>query len=174
MTADERHAQLAPEAGAEPHADAGCAVSNDKPAPFDPASQGWEPYVDDGFIGLVGPFWQRWRDGRLEFGLVSQAKHRNRRGVTQGGMMMTFADRAMGMTALLQNGCEPQATVQLNYQFMDAIRLGEFVVATCRVMRATRSLIFIEATLSVDQRIVGSAQGVWKLLTERNGDGSAG
>ena len=26
---------------------------------FDPAAAGWEPYHDEGFIGLVGPFWTR-------------------------------------------------------------------------------------------------------------------
>ena len=26
---------------------------------FDPAAAGWEPYRDEGFIGLVGPFWSR-------------------------------------------------------------------------------------------------------------------
>ena len=28
-------------------------------AAFDPAAAGWAPYHDEGFIGLVGPFWTR-------------------------------------------------------------------------------------------------------------------
>jgi len=135
-----------------------------KQTPFDPVVDGWEPYVDDGFIGLVGPFWQRRRDGILEFGFVSQPKHENRRGVTQGGMLMTFADRAMGMTAWYQNGCEPQATVQLSYQFIAAVQIGDFVVARAKVQHISRSLIFIEAALRAEERIIGSAQGVWKVL----------
>lgn len=140
---------------------------------FDPAAEGWELYDDEGFIGLVGPFWRRSVEGAVEFGFVSQAKHKNRRGVTQGGMMMTFADRSMGMTAWFQNGCEPQATVQLGYQFIDSVATGDFVVARCRVTRITRSLIFIDATLSVDERVVGNAQGVWKVL-RRAGQLAAG
>ena len=31
-------------------------------AAFDPAAAGWEPYHDEGFIGLVGPFWTRQAD----------------------------------------------------------------------------------------------------------------
>ncbi|MGY6249460.1 PaaI family thioesterase [Bosea thiooxidans] len=138
-----------------------------QPKPLDPAAEGWEPYVDDGFIGLVGPFWQRRRDEILEFGFVSQPKHENRRGVTQGGMLMTFADRAMGMTAWFQNGCEPQATVQLSYQFIGAVQIGDFVMARAKVQHISRSLIFIEATLCVGERIIGSAQGVWKVLKRR-------
>ena len=33
-----------------------------KTEPFDPAAHGWEPYADEGFIGLVGPFWMK-KDG---------------------------------------------------------------------------------------------------------------
>lgn len=149
-------------------------IGRDVRAPADPAADGWERYTDDGFIGLVGPFWTRRRDGALEFGFVSQPKHENRRGVTQGGMMMTFADRAMGMTAWHQNGCEPQATVQLGYQFIDAVQIGDFVIARAGVQRITRSLIFIEATLTAGERIVGSAQGVWKVLRKTNAPGSRG
>jgi hypothetical protein len=31
----------------------------DKTVTFDPGAAGWEPYRDEGFIGLVGPFWMR-------------------------------------------------------------------------------------------------------------------
>ena len=34
-------------------------VVADKVATFEPATAGWEPYRDEGFIGLVGPFWRR-------------------------------------------------------------------------------------------------------------------
>lgn len=132
---------------------------------FDPGAHGWEPYTDEGFIGLVGPFWQRpgASDGP-EFAFLAEHKHHNRRGVLQGGMLMTFADRSMGMTAWYANGKRPQATVQLDVHFVDAVKIGEFVEAKCQVVRRTRSLIFMSATLMVGERIVGTATGVWKAL----------
>ena len=60
---------------------------------------GWTILEDDGFLGLVGPFWHRIVDGRHEYAIEGQAKHRNRRGVVQGGLTMTLADRSCGMTA---------------------------------------------------------------------------
>ena len=42
---------------------------------------GWTILEDDGFLGLVGPFWHRIVDGRHEYAIEGQAKHRNRRGV---------------------------------------------------------------------------------------------
>src|SRR5262245_43980591 len=81
------------------------------PAAFDPAAAGWEPYQAYGFIGLVGPFWHRPKGDSFEYAFMAEPKHHNRRGVVQGGMLMTFADRSMGMTCWYANERQPQATV---------------------------------------------------------------
>lgn len=141
------------------------------PTPFDPASVGWEPYKDEGFIGLVGPFWSRPKKTAMgdsvEYAFLAETKHHNRRGVVQGGMLMTFADRSMGMTCWYANERQPQATVQLDMHFIDAVQVGEFVEAKCTVVRRTRSLIFMSGELVVGDRIVATAKGVWKTLGKR-------
>jgi uncharacterized protein (TIGR00369 family) len=135
-----------------------------KTVPFDPAAAGWEPYRDEGFIGLVGPFWTRMSGDSHRYAFMAERKHHNRRGVVQGGMLMTFADRSMGMTCWYANERQPQATVQLDVHFMDAVRIGEFVEARCRVVRRTRSLVFMAGELVVGDRVVATANGVWKTL----------
>src|SRR3977135_2781708 len=117
--------------------------------PFDPASAGWEPYRDEGFIGLVGPFWTRQSGDSPLYAFMAESKHHNRRGVVQGGMLMTFADRSMGMTCWYANARQPQATVQLDVPFVSDAQIGEFVEAQCKVVRRTRSLIFMSAELVV-------------------------
>jgi acyl-coenzyme A thioesterase PaaI-like protein len=139
----------------------------DTTAPFDPASAGWEPYRDEGFIGLVGPFWSRPSGDSFLYAFRAEPKHHNRRGVVQGGMLMTFADRSMGMTCWYANERQPQATVQLDMHFIDAVQIGEFVEAKCKVVRRTRSLIFMSAELVVGGRVVATANGVWKTLGKR-------
>jgi acyl-coenzyme A thioesterase PaaI-like protein len=135
-------------------------------APFDPAAAGWEPYGDEGFIGLIGPFWER-RDGDTHrYAFLAEKKHHNRRGVVQGGMLMTFADRSMGMTCWYANGQRPQATVHLDVHFVHAVQIGEFVEARCKVVRRTRALIFMSADLVVGERVVATGNGVWKTLGE--------
>lgn len=135
-----------------------------KIASFDPAAAGWEPYGDEGFIGLVGPFWTRQDGGNHLYAFMAEPKHHNRRGVVQGGMLMTFADRSLGMTCWYANGQIPQATVQLDVHFIGAVQIGEFVEAKCKVVRRTRSLIFMSAELVVGTRIVATANGIWKSL----------
>jgi acyl-coenzyme A thioesterase PaaI-like protein len=132
--------------------------------PVDPAAAGWEPYTDEGFIGLVGPFWTREEGGQHLFAFLAATKHHNRRGVVQGGMLMTFADRAMGMTCWYANDRKPQATVHLDVHFVHAVQIGEFVEMHCKVVRRTRSLIFMSGELKVAERTVATANGVWKTL----------
>jgi len=135
-------------------------------APFDPAAAGWELYQDEGFVGLVGPFWTRQEGGKHLYAFKAEPKHHNRRGVVQGGMLMTFADRAMGMTCWYANEQQPQATVHLDVHFVDAVHIGEFVEAKCAVVRRTRALIFMNADLVVGPRVVATATGVWKTLSK--------
>ena len=143
---------------------AGPSAVADKTMNFDPATLGWERYSDEGFIGLVGPFWMRQSGDSYDYAFMAEPKHHNRRGVVQGGMLMTFADRSMGMTCWYANERRPQATVQLDVHFIDAVQIGEFVEAKCKVVRRTRSLIFMSAELVVGTRVVASANGVWKRL----------
>lgn len=138
-----------------------------KDALFDPAAAGWELYRDDGFIGLIGPFWKRPSGDSYLYAFMAEPKHHNRRGVVQGGMLMTFADRSMGMTCWYANEQQPQATVQLDMHFIDAVQIGEFVEAKCTVVRRTRSLIFMSADLVVGSRVVATAKGVWKTLSKK-------
>lgn len=134
---------------------------------FDPASAGWQRSHDDGFLGLVGPVWERPDGDGFRYAFLAEHKHHNRRGVVQGGMLMTFADRSMGMTCWYANERQPQATVQLDVHFIDAVQIGEFVEAKVQVVRRTRSLIFMAADLVVGTRVVASAKGVWKTLGKR-------
>jgi len=142
---------------------------NDKPAvseaaAFDPARAGWEMVRVVGFSELTGPLWKREDDGRLRFGFVVEQKHLNYAGNLHGGMLMSFADLAMGMTAWRATGGKPHATIELNIQFVESVRLGEFVEAQCEVVRATRSVVFMQAKMFVGARIVAAANGIWKIL----------
>jgi uncharacterized protein (TIGR00369 family) len=132
--------------------------------PFDPAANGWELVERTGFGDLAGPLW---RKGDAVFGFLAEQKHLNFNNVVHGGMMTTLADQAMGMTALRANGNRPHATIELNIQFIGAVRLHEFAEAHCEVVRSARSVIFMRATTLVGTRVVGIASGVWKVYGEK-------
>ena len=143
---------------------------NDKPAAdaaprFDPAAHGWEEVVNHTAFGdLVGPIWRNDANGKPRFGFTVAPKHLNRSGNLHGGMLMTLADQAMAMAAHQSTGNKRQATIELNIQFVDGIKLGEFVVACPEVVRATRSVVFMQAKMLVGARLVVTTSGIWKIL----------
>ena len=127
-------------------------------------SSGWTMVESTGFLSLVGPLWQRLVDGVPEYALIAQDKHHNRRGLVQGGLLMTFADRSSGMTARFVSGRPPLATVQLDTNFVDSGKIGEILLSKPRVVRATRSLIFMTTEITAENRCIAVASGVFKIL----------
>jgi acyl-coenzyme A thioesterase PaaI-like protein len=127
-------------------------------------SSGWTMVETTGFLSLVGPLWQRVVDGVHEYALVAQDKHHNRRGLVQGGLLMTFADRSCGMTARYATGRPTLATVQMDVHFVDSGKIGETLLSVPRVVRATRSLIFVTTELTAGERCIAMASGVFKIL----------
>jgi uncharacterized protein (TIGR00369 family) len=127
-------------------------------------SDGWSRVEATGFIQLVGPLWERIVDGVHEYALPTEDKHHNRRGLVQGGVLMTFADRTCGMTARYVTGKQIMATIQLDVHFVEAGQIGELLISRPRVVRSTRSLIFIATEVTVDKRCIAMANGVFKIL----------
>ena len=127
-------------------------------------SDGWSIVETSGFLHLVGPLWQRLVNGEHEYALIAEDKHHNRRGLVQGGLLMTFADRTCGMTARYVSGRPTLATVQMDTHFVDSGKIGEILISKPRVVRVTHSLIFITTEVTVDKRCIAMASGVFKIL----------
>jgi uncharacterized protein (TIGR00369 family) len=141
--------------------------ASDATASFDPAAHGWGAIVNHTAFGdLVGPIWKTEENGQPRFGFIVAPKHLNRAGNLHGGMLMTLADQSMAMTARAVTGARRHATIELNTQFVGGVRLGEFVEAHPEVVRATRSVVFMAVRMFVGDRIVLSANGIWKILEE--------
>jgi acyl-coenzyme A thioesterase PaaI-like protein len=127
-------------------------------------SDGWSIVETSGFLHLVGPLWQRVVNGEHEYALIAEDKHHNRRGLVQGGLLMTFADRTCGMTARYVSGRPTLATVQLDTHFVDSGKIGEILLSKPRVVRSTRSLIFVSTEVTAEKRCIAMASGVFKIL----------
>lgn len=132
---------------------------------------GWELHTDDGFLGLVGPVWARdVANGTGRFRFQAAPKHRNRVGVVQGGMLMTFADKALGTTARWDDLDRAQVTIQLDVQFIDSVQIGETVEINCRILKRTRRLAYMDGIMTVGARTVASARGVWRIMPAKSED----
>ncbi len=87
---------------------------------FDPEAAGWERVKAHNFGELVGPIYRR---GDALFGFVASEKHGNHINIVHGGMLATFGDQSMGMTAQRATGNKPHVTIEFNIQFIGAVKI---------------------------------------------------
>ena len=118
----------------------------------------------DPFEIHVGPVYEAGEKGAKRFGLRVDKRHVNMNGVVHGGMLMTFADAAMGQAAW--DACDHADCVTLNMQsqFLGPAREGDWIEVAPVLTRRTRSLIFLRGDFTVDGAAVYSVSSVWKIL----------
>jgi acyl-coenzyme A thioesterase PaaI-like protein len=73
-------------------------------------------------------------------------------------------DQALSALAWQSAGRVPCVTMQLNINFLDAVRHGDFMIASGRVTRSTRQLLFLEGEIQVKGHAVATAQGIFKAV----------
>lgn len=125
--------------------------------------EGWIHDPSEGLIAHLGGLWIRETAGRYAFGLLAMPFHANRNGVVHGGMLMTFVDRAFGMTARLTSGAPRGATVSLSHQFVAPLKIGAFATVEPKIIRQTKRMAFVEGTVFDGDQPIMQAQGVWRL-----------
>ena len=77
---------------------------------------------------------------------------------SRGGMTMK-----LGLTSNPRRD-RKQATLSLNVQFVSPVRVGEFVIAECSVVKRTRSIMFMQAPCASRIASARPVQGTWKIL----------
>ena len=129
---------------------------------------GWECLEVGGFTGLVGPFWRhRDENGAPSIGLIIEERHCNLHlGTLHGGVVMTFADIALGSGVSHALGHSRCATASLQTQFVAVARVGQLLTCKAEVVRASKQLVFVRGLVIADERIIANADGIWKVMDE--------
>jgi uncharacterized protein (TIGR00369 family) len=127
-------------------------------------SAGWKNVPAKDYPAMIGPFLARHAGAGWEYAFQVEQRHLNIGGVAHGGMLMSFIDDVLGMTVWEAAGRQAVTTVQLNTHFIAPARLGDLVIGRGEVLRATRTVVFIRGLLTVGERTLVHADGVWKIL----------
>ncbi|MEE2636089.1 MAG: PaaI family thioesterase [Acidobacteriota bacterium] len=126
-------------------------------------------YVDP-FEDLVGPLCYREDPaGRLRFAFVAQPHHANTGGQLHGGILMTFADFALCLTAIHGLPGERCVTVSLSCEFTAPGEVGDLVESMAEVVRRSRSLTFVRGQIVVGDRTLLNYSAIVKRLTRTGG-----
>ena len=126
---------------------------------------GYKPYeYDDPFEELVGPLGYRIADGRITLAFEAGPHHCNTQSMIHGGMLMTFADYALCLTAVWDQPGERCITVSFNCEFVAAGRQGDTVESRGEVIRRTGSFTFARGQVFVGDRTLLNYSGIVKRL----------
>lgn len=128
-------------------------------------AEGWEKLPVGPFSRSIGQSWAIHRGGAIEVGVLFDDLVANENfGIVHGGAMLTFADIALGYVTGSSIGGDSCVTVQMNYQFAGAVQIGQFCICEGELVRKTKQLVFARGIMKVEDRIVGSADGVFKIV----------
>ena len=119
---------------------------------------------DDPFEDHVGPLGYKVVDGTITFAFLADARHRNTAGTVHGGMLMTFADFALCLTATWDHPGEKCVTVSCNSEFVAPGRPGDLIEASGEVVRRTKSLTFVRGQVYADDRILLNYSAIVKRI----------
>lgn len=110
----------------------------------------------------MGPFYFRNDGDEVKCAFIAEPKHINGHGTTHGGLLMTFADFAL--FAIAQNALDTGfgVTISLNGEFVAAGKLDDLIEASGRVVRSTRSLVFIQGEVHTGGKTLLAFSGIIK------------
>ncbi|MDC0472844.1 PaaI family thioesterase [Pelagibacteraceae bacterium] len=103
-------------------------------------------------------------DTNYEFSVEVKEIHLNTGKIAHGGFLSTVADTGMGTAAHQVAGDRRCVTINLDVKFITAAKLGEKLNGRVKILKKTKTLVFINCEISGSKDLVISASGIWKIL----------
>jgi len=117
------------------------------------------------------PLFSRRLDGALQIGVEVSEAHCNSRGLVHGAVIAALADNAMGLTyvaALRAADPEPApggaVTLSLSVDYAATAPLGAWLMVAPRLIRAGRTIGFVDALVTADDGVVARASASFRAL----------
>ncbi len=121
--------------------------------------------TNKGFMKHLGGLdLKRIDESNYEFTVQVKDIHLNTGKIAHGGFLSTIADTGMGTAAHRVAGDKRCVTINLDIKFISAGMLGDNLKGSVKVLKKTKSLVFINCEIFNDKGMVLSASGTWKIL----------
>tara|TARA_Y100001936_G_scaffold8431_1_gene7514 strand:+ start:56 stop:481 length:426 start_codon:yes stop_codon:yes gene_type:complete len=99
-----------------------------------------------------------------EFKSTINENHLNTAGITHGGYLSALVDAGAGTAAHRAADNAPCVTISLDLKFIGISKIGDEILGHVKILKKTKSLIFLFCELKCNNKIITSASGVWKIL----------
>ena len=101
-----------------------------------------------------------------EFKTTINENHLNAIGITHGGFICSLIDDGAGTAAHRCAGQAPCVTVSLDLKFIATTKIGDEIVGFTKILKKTKSMVFLICHLKSRDKIIASASGIWKILKQ--------
>ena len=103
-------------------------------------------------------------DKEYEFKSIINENHLNAAGITHGGYLSALIDAGAGTAAHRAADNAPCVTISLDIKFIGASKVGDEILGHVKILKKTKTLVFLFCELKSNEKIITSASGVWKIL----------
>ncbi len=101
-----------------------------------------------------------------EFKTTINENHLNAIGITHGGFICSLIDAGAGTAAHRCTGQAPCVTVSLDLKFISTTKIGDEIIGFTKILKKTKSMVFLICHLKSKDKIIASASGIWKILKQ--------
>ena len=105
-----------------------------------------------------------------EFKSIVSENHLNAAGITHGGYLSALVDAGAGTAAHRSTDNAPCVTISLDLKFIGATKIGDEILGSVKILKKTKTLVFLFCELKCNNKIITSASGVWKILKIKPSD----
>ena len=103
-------------------------------------------------------------DTEYEFKSKINQNHLNAAGITHGGYLSALIDAGAGTAAHRSAENAPCVTISLDLKFIGVSKLDDEIIGNVKILKKTKTLVFLFCELRCNDKIITSASGVWKIL----------
>ena len=80
------------------------------------------------------------------------------------GYLSALVDAGAGTAAHRCADNAPCVTISLDLKFISASKIGDEIIGHVKILKKTKTLVFLFCELKCNNKIITSASGVWKIL----------
>ena len=106
----------------------------------------------------------------FEFKSTINENHLNAASITHGGYLSASVDAGAGTAAHRSADNAPCVTISLDLKFIGTSKIGDEIIGNVKILKKTKTLVFLYCELKNNNKIITSASGVWKILKVKPSD----
>ena len=117
-----------------------------------------------------GLFFKVISETESQFKTTVNENHLNRAGITHGGYIASIIDAGIGTGVHRTTSNNIFVTISLDIKFIGSSKVNDEIYGKVKILKKTKTLVFLFCELNCNGKIITSASGIWKILKIKTTD----